>query len=940
MRGKIITLDLEATGLDKQTNEIIEVGIALCEDDKILDTYQSFVKPTQPIPDTVVFLTGITEDDVRTAPTIEELIPDIAAFVGDYPIVGHNIEFDVGLLRRYNIAINNRMIDTYELASILLTDAPRYTLSSIIETLDLQLDNAHRALDDAIASWQVYRALWQRLQTVQFSILQEIHNHAKAVEWLGKLAIDEAYQLRVEQGESAQGYLNFSDGIKQNPQNDIQPLPAAASDSTPIDLPALTNILESDSDFAKAIDQYEYRESQAEMLKAVGKAFNQREHLMIEAPTGIGKSIAYLLPAIQWAVNNNQRVLISTRTHVLQDQLIKKDIPLLQANSGLNFSATTLKGRHNYLCLRQLDNLRRRSPTSAEELRVLAKVLVWLSEGGTGHLEEISIRGLTEHALWTELSSAHAFCTPETCGTQANTPCPFYLARERAERAHIIVVNHALLLADVIHDQSQVLPPYQHLIIDEAHHLEQAVTQSLQNRLTNHNLTQRLNELGNAQRGIIGDLRKHLDGNVPDDFYRGIRDYTNDIIAALESANQLNKRFFAILRKRLLELTKSTHNGYRTNSRITNKIRQHPNWERISKAWHPLSEHLLAISAALNTVAKQCHKLPNTYKDKLDIYDALIGQLRAASIQLADVRNMLDAFIKEPDDNLVYWVTTEVSSEQIVISTAPLHVGYLTEKHLWDAKDTVILTSATLKTSNNFDYISERLSTEYMTATSVESPFNYKDNALVFLPMNMPDIRERDDYQPQVERTIIELATATNGRMMVLFTSYTQLRATVQNVTPRLALGNIQVFDQGSGSGEQALIENFKAADKAVLMVTGSFWEGVDLPGDDLSVIVMPRLPFSVPSDPVLEARAETYGDDSFLHHLLPDAILNFRQGFGRLLRRKTDRGVLVILDRRVTAKRYGHHFLESLPNPTFERGMLHILSKTAADWLDIDINP
>jgi DNA polymerase-3 subunit epsilon/ATP-dependent DNA helicase DinG len=264
---------------------------------------------------------------------------------------------------------------------------------------------------------------------------------------------------------------------------------------------------------------------------------------------------------------------------------------------------------------------------------------------------------------------------------------------------------------------------------------------------------------------------------------------------------------------------------------------------------------------------------------------------------------------------------------------APLHVGELVEKALWTEKQSVVMTSATLQTNNSFDYIRERLHADDVETLALGSPFNYKDSTLIYVPNDIPDPSERHRYQHAVERGIIELAAALNGRVMALFTSFTQLRETSQAISPRLALGNINVFDQSDGSSRQALLDGFRNSERAVLLGTRSFWEGVDIPGDALSALVIVRLPFAVPSDPIFAARSATYGN-SFAEYALPDAILRFRQGFGRLIRTNTDRGIVTIFDSRIVKKSYGTNFITSLPDCTVQYGSLDFLPVAAAEWL------
>jgi DNA polymerase-3 subunit epsilon/ATP-dependent DNA helicase DinG len=665
------------------------------------------------------------------------------------------------------------------------------------------------------------------------------------------------------------------------------------------------------------------------MLRAVATTFNQGGHLMIEAPTGVGKSLAYLIPALYWATTNNERVVISTATINLQDQLINKDLPLVGQALGIPFRAAVLKGRGNYLCPRRLATLRRRGPTSVGEVRVLAKILVWLLDTESGDKGEISLRGFEENVVWSRLSAEDEGCTMERCSEQMGGACPIYKARRAAEAAHVLVVNHALLLADV-QIGSRVLPEYYYLVIDEAHHLEDATTNGLSFQVNQTTLQRRLDDLGSARAGLLGDVIRGTRGSVPPKYFEQVEEYVTIVADSLKAMGHHTERYFDTLMQFLQQSGSLRPGEYSNQVRITDGVRRQPQWEEVEMAWDVLSQFTLAISNAMNRLARGLAGLENF--DVLN-YDDLLSSVQAAALHLVEMHMQLEAFSCKPLENTIYWAQVDQDGTRLSIHAAPLHVGPLLEEHLWNTKESVILTSATLRTGGTFDYVRDRLSTHDVEEVVVGSPFDYESSTLVYIPTDMPEPNRRDDYQKAVERGLIELAAATEGRLLGLFTSYAQLRQTSQAIAPRLAWGNITVFDQSDGTSRQALLDGFVGTERAVLLGTRSFWEGVDVPGEDLSVVVIVRLPFAVPSDPIFAARSELY-ENSFMDYAVPDAVLRFRQGFGRLIRTKTDRGVVVLFDNRVISKRYGRVFLDSLPGCTVQRGPLAQLPRAAADWI------
>ena len=366
--------------------------------------------------------------------------------------------------------------------------------------------------------------------------------------------------------------------------------------------------------------------------------------------------------------------------------------------------------------------------------------------------------------------------------------------------------------------------------------------------------------------------------------------------------------------------------------RITAEVRRKAEFSALERQWGIVKEFLTAIGDGLEKLIPALKRLkqypiPNLQDD--------ISSLEAFAHYFATILETLGALIEKPDNNTIYWIHLN-QSYGVSINTAPLNVGHLVEQYIWSAKQSAVLTSATLRTTGNFDYIQKTLNAETVETLALNSPFNYRQSTLVFIPNDMPDPNERGRYQQAVERALIELAAALGGRTLALFTSYTQLQQTAQAIRPRLALGDITVYDQLDTSNRQALLESFKTTEKAILLGTKSFWEGIDIPGATLSALALTKLPFPIPTDPIISARSETF-NDPFKEYTLPETILRFRQGFGRLIRNQTDRGVVVLLDKRLMSKSYGQDFLDSLPDCTIQYGGLESLADAVKKWIKSD---
>lgn len=936
MREVLVAVDLETTGLNPSYDRIIEIGAVKFQGDEVLGEYQTLVNPKTAISPFITQLTGITNEQVEDAPKLSDVLPDLDHFIGSAPVVGHNVQFDLTFLRQAGLRLDNPGIDTYVLASVMLPNAPRYNLNALTSLLDVPIpDAAHRAANDCYGTMSLYLELWNSICELPLDTLAEVVRLGEQMPWDGALPFKAALQERSREVFTAPEMKragSSEDSLSALFEESNKRLPALhpGVEFQPIDVEELASSVKPGGALSEAFEGYEYRTQQEDMLRQVARAFNEGRHLLIEAPTGVGKSLAYLLPAAVFAAQNDARVVISTNTINLQEQLINRDIPLLLDALHLPVRAAVLKGRQNYLCPRRLSALRRRGPTSPEEMHILAKILVWLTQNKSGDRNEISLRGAVESAIWQRLSAEDEGCTMERCMTQMDGGCPFYKARREAESAHLLIVNHALLLSDVS-AEGRVLPPYNHLIVDEAHHLEDAVTNSMLFHTDPEFIKRQVADLGTTKSGLLGDLLRQTDGVIPQGFHQTLTEFVLGVVDAASTMNVHVDRFFKTLHHFLENHVNIPRNEYTTQVRILDVLRRQPAWAEVEMRWDNLSQFTGVISEAMVKLAQGLGELADY---DIEDFDDLVAAMNSAARHLSELHARLNEMVSQPDANMIYWAEFKPDSGSFSLNAAPLDVGPLVQEHLWFKKETVVMTSATLRTDETFDFIRNRLSAEDVDQVVVDTPFDYENSTLLYIVSDMPEPNQRDAYQRSVEKGLLELCRATEGRTMVLFTSYAQLRKTANAIGDALARDDIVVFDQSDGSSRSQLLEGFVSTDKAVLMGTRSFWEGVDVPGADLSVLVIVRLPFSVPSDPLFAARSEQF-DNPFNQYALPETILRFRQGFGRLIRRKDDRGVVVIFDRRVISKKYGQFFLNSLPTCTVYRGRLADLPRMAVKWLD-----
>jgi ATP-dependent DNA helicase DinG len=926
----LIALDLETTGLDPKRDTVIEIGAVKFRGSRTEDTWSTLVNPGRPLHPSIVALTGINDDMLSTAPRLSQVLSDLEDFVGDLPILGHNIKFDLAFLQPKGLFRYNQSLDTLDLASVLLPTAGRYSLAALAGALGIPVLNTHRALDDAQTTYQVFLRLYEKALELPYDLIAMINHLGIEVEWGAGWVFDAITDLHAHHPA-----VEIAPSIPLNdyfPPIESPPKPLTqVEDPQPMDVDEIVALLEPGGPFAKKFVSYEHRPQQITMAHVVAEALSKGQHLLVEAGTGTGKSMAYLVPAFAWAALNGERVIVSTNTINLQDQLIHKDIPDLCRILGTEYRATVLKGRGNYLCPRRLIGMIQLGARSAEEIRVLAKILVWLHHGGSGDRGEINLLP-RERVIWSRVSAEGEECSLENCLEYTGGGCPYYKARLSAEGAHVVIVNHALLLADIA-TGNRVIPEYRYLIVDEAHHLEDATTNGLSFEVNQRDVLQLLRDLGNRNVGLLAQVLEIVRTELRPEDLAHVEQAISAISDRTLDCLHLAQRTFDTLSNFMTHLREGEPIGpYGQHLRIVPSTRTLPEWSEVEIAWEDFRGPLSTVVKALMEISEGMEELAQGDSEK---GENLSIAIRIIARDLSEVFTNLNHMIFEPDPQIIYWLEVQIGQERLSLHAAPLEVGHLVERYLWHEKDSVVMTSATLTTAGEFDHIRRRLNADDADEIALGSPFDYESSTLLYLIDDIPEPTEVRAYQRAVERGLLALFRETRGRALVLFTSNEQLRRTAQAISEPLSMDGIHTFEQGAGVSRHALLENFRSTDQAVLLGTRSFWEGVDVPGEALSVLVIVRLPFSVPSDPIVAARSETY-ESSFYEYTVPEAILRFRQGFGRLIRTKSDRGVVTVFDRRILSKSYGGAFITSLPHCTVRQGHLSDLPSAASRWLGI----
>jgi ATP-dependent DNA helicase DinG len=946
--------------MDPGRDEIIEIAALKFREDRVLDRWHSLVRPQGNVPFNITTLTGIKTSDVERAPKFGAIADELRTFIGRNPIVGQSPQFDVEMLAGAGLRLRNPRYDTFELATILMPDLPAYNLGTIAGRLGVEVDSSHRAMADVETTREVFLALLHLLEEYDPGTLDRLGSLATVS---GSPLSGLFRQIRRELlGGGADGAdlgplamaLARASGVEHNRGPEVVFLmqrdrperlePTGEESDVPID--RLASWAEPDGALARAFPGFEKRDEQIAMMNAVGEAFTNGDHLLVEAGTGTGKSLAYLLPAIFHAVQTGEPVVISTDTIALQDQLYRKDIPDLKRalrqiaeeerdiQTIAEFKATVLKGRANYLCLRRWFLAQRDTISNPAEASLHSKVLTWMQQTETGDRAELHMSP-DEQPHWARLAEEEGACLPGRCVFHRRNQCFLFRARHGAESAHVIVVNHSLLLSDMLAENS-VLPPYSHLIVDEAHNLEEEATRQLGFSLSRGRMIDLVNRVSARQDGAESGVLANILTALGDMQGGEARELAREVHALLGRASDIADRarrqvdsFFERLGDFVDEYQASDRSGYDRRLRLTRGVRSDPGWSEVELRWDELSSVLIELLNMAGQTLERYETLVQSNGEQDDLLTELELIVRSGQ----EMITRASSAACEPDDDMVYWLSRSVQTGEVSIQAAPLHVGATLRNRLFNRCRTVVLTSATMTIDHSFDYLRERLGAERAHELQVASPFNYPDSTLIYVADDLPAPGEQG-HQKELQQTIRELCLATRGRAMVLFTSHNALQNTYRAIKRPLENAGVLVLGQRIDGNPRQLVERLKSHDATVLLGTNSFWEGVDIVGDSLSLLVITKLPFSVPSDPVFAARSELF-DDPFLSYAVPQAVLRFKQGFGRLIRSSTDSGVCAVLDQRVVSRRYGALFIDSLPECTVERGPAADLPRRAGQWLD-----
>lgn len=947
---KYAVLDFETTG-GQAEDQIIQVGFVIIENHHITERYSSLVKPTIPIPPFITGLTGIDEETVSGAPQLEQVIMEMQPLLYDCALVAHNAGFDFAFLQRAldscgYLPFSGPVLDTIDFLKILYPSMGSLQLGNVCNYFDIAHDRPHQADSDAEATAEVWLRCLHKLEQMPLLVLQRVaalfeQDYVnKDLAWFLQEVLEQREaSASADEPEGVAYYRQFA--LKVGDWGEEEPIrPDGSKEELADDFEPFYEKLK--ALWKENYVYYEERDAQKQMLEEVSASFDHNKHLMIEAGTGTGKSLGYLIPSLYHGIRDEEPVLVSTHTINLQEQLRTRDIPLLQQIFPVPFQASVLKGRNHYLCLRKFENKVTYSDFEfpKEDRITAAQMIVWLSETERGDEEELHMTGRTVD-FWRTVSSDAESCLNRACPWFKK--CYYHRARHAANQADVVITNHSLLFTDV-RAEHRLLPSYSRLVVDEAHHLEEVASKHMGIEASYLSFLNSLTRLyKDTNSGQLPVLRSRLAG-LSAEIAEKAADWTEAVdrvypflVEAKENWDQLSELLYTLVSGKFNDTGEAGQLVYRIQE------------ESLPAQWNQLLQLEDNLYLAVDAAASRLDRIFQDLKDIQEAYDlkSLLTDLTGAVKELNRQKEAVRFFMKRTDKGYVYWLEAgqQFKTRSLHLYSVPVDVSHLLKKYFFDEKESVVLTSATLSVNKSFDYTKSQLglaSSDKLNSVLLPSPFNYRQQALVVIPRDFPGIKGRSGEEVFVSNLIeslSEVALQTKGRMLVLFTSYRMLKSVYPQLKENLFASGIQVLGQGIDSFNRSkLTRLFQESGASVLLGTNSFWEGVDIPGDALTCLAIVRLPFQPPNHPVSEAKSDQLKKDNqnpFMKLSVPQAVIRFKQGFGRLVRRSSDKGIVILYDTRVIDTQYGKYFLYSLPGPKIEHMSTQQMVPRIKQWME-----
>lgn len=928
MSEKFVVVDLETTGNSPQKGErMIQFAAVVIENGEIVEQFSSYVNPGKEIPVFIEELTGIDDKMVKDAPDFSNIAPKVMELLNDAYFVAHNVLFDLSFLQDELLRVGHEgflgpVLDTVEMARFLYPTADSYKLNDLAGYLGINHERPHQADSDAFVTAELFLIMLERLNRLPTVTLQHLLRLSGGLKSDIALLLDDLVLERSHTLEEPSLSFEVHQGIALKAPMEEDELLLKQEIAYP------GEEREKDSLFQRAFPTFEKREGQYKMMDTVYHAFMEQKHALIEAGTGVGKSMAYLLPAAIFSLQKHEPVVVSTYTTQLQEQLLLKDIPILERMLSFPLRIALLKGRGHFINLAKFNQTLREENENFDISLTKMQILVWLLETDTGDGDELNLSS-GGALFWKRITDTGS---PFFKDSSWNRYDFFLRAKKKAQSAHLIITNHSFLLTDLTSARS-TLPEYRYCVLDEGHHVEKAAGKYFGETLDYLSARILISRLGQSEQKnglyqLVGLIQM-----------KGAE-------KALLSLNEINQLIHHLIMEMdgFFQLIASyVKKGKHQSSRVSVKLPTRGQKKEWSALFTSGERFYFALGDAAKWVEEGIDLLQKekglTSEEKL-----FLDEMMSIEKEITDLKMAIKNIVLKPSEEAVAWIEADTRSIQnsTSIYTQPLSIAEAFRDKFFAQKKSVVITSASLSVNQSFSYMVKEMGLEGMPymVEQIDSPFEYGEQLQLMITNDLPEVNAvpMEEYVAAITEHIISIAEATKGRMLILFTSYEMLRKTYHLIKESGILEDYVLLGQGVTAGSRGrLTRNFQQFEKAILFGTSSFWEGIDIPGSDLSCLVMVRLPFSPPNEPVTEAKSrfiQEHGGNPFYEYSLPEAVIRFKQGFGRLIRSREDRGVMIIFDQRLSTTRYGKVFLKSIPQVKLLEKNIYEIVDTIEEWL------
>lgn len=884
-----VAIDIESTGLDHEKDEVIEVALVRFQNGVAVDRYQTLVKPGQEVRAFIHSLTGISAEDLNTAPVFADVANSIRTFIGSSPLVAHNAQFDSRFLKQAYTKMGqvfevNSAFDTLLLSRVIWQEVSNHRLETLIASLGIERAASHRALPDAQACGELFVLSIQKYQDFSASIRYELARLAKGTVWeslFASMAPNESVPFAMQSAQPNAPKLSPQGKVPNRVHDYFAPNGA----------------------LSRTVPGYVANEQQQNYAEIVERNLFMGGLAVLEAGTGTGKSLGYLVPAVIKAAVNGERVVISTATRALQEQLLQKDIPLLEPILGGKLKAAIVKGRNNYLCLRKfhehLDHAELLLPV--EEREAMMPLIPWVERTTTGDANESGGFHIGRNRqLWAKLASESSTCVGQTCAYFQQ--CFGLGARRKATEANLVLVNHALFLQDLATDFA-LLPTYEHIVFDEAHRLPQAAHEVFGKRIwffRYRNQVKILVHVRNPKHGLLAEVETWLNSQLGVEAALSLLQLSDKIRQGVQEAEKQLHRFFLRIGKNLKRF--ADRDGLRYSQPLAIEADADP------------KPALNELDSLLESLRKLIDKLADVQGSA-----AFQRDLDGSRKELESFRRDLEFVTHSSNEEWAFWMEEPGNPHTLVLWAQPIEPGKQFASKFYPWIKSALFTSATMSVQGGLEYYMERMGMHLIESDSpkrpfariLDLPFDIDARRQILIADFLPKPNDKA-FQAAMDEVLCAILPEIPVSSMVLFTALSALGKSHNALAPLFAARSRNLLSQHTDGAIDNLVELFRKSKGSCLIGAQMLWEGIDLPGDSLEFLVIPKLPFPTPGDALIQARgdlARARGGNSFKDVFIPEAVLALRQGMGRLIRGKEDQGIVLLLDPRLIHENYGKSF-------------------------------